>query len=278
MPIITGLQGAVSNANRVNVFIDGKFSFSLTISELADSKLARGQDLTEEEIKKYRTLSCTGKLYQQALEYCFSRPHSKKEIIDFLKRKKMRRELAWQRYENFQDRMQSDKDYAEAIKEFKKSTREKNQKIRETDFTENNTYEYRGTQKTNLPTKPADRIDDEMIDLVITRLESQNIINDLLFARYYIENRNRSKGISRRKLLQELKQKGISDDIISEAFISDITGEVLRDEAEEIQKMVKKQLKKTTDRNKIIAHLARQGFSYDLIKTTLDHILQEDTF
>jgi hypothetical protein len=107
MPIITGLQGAVSNANRVNVFIDGKFSFSLTISELADSKLARGQDLTEEEIKKYRTLSCIGKLYQRALEYCFSRPHSKKEIIDFLKRKKMRRELAWQRYENFQDRIQS---------------------------------------------------------------------------------------------------------------------------------------------------------------------------
>ena len=272
MPIITGLQGAVSNANRVNVFVDGKFSFSLTISELAESKLARGQDLTKEEIKKYRTLSCTGKLYQQALEYCFSRPHSKKEIIDFLKRKKMRRELAWQRYENFQDRMQSDKDYAETIKEFKKSTREKNQKIREIDFTENNTYEYRGTQKT------ANRIDDEMIDLVITRLESQNIINDLSFARYYIENRNRSKGISRRKLLQELKQKGISDDVISEAFISDITGEVLRDEAEEIQKMVKKQLKKTTDRNKIIAHLARQGFSYDLIKTTLDHILQEDIF
>ena len=82
MPIITGLQSAVSNADRVNIFIDGKFSFSLTISELADSKLARGQDLTEEEIKKYRTLSCTGKLYQQALEYCFSRPHSKKEIID----------------------------------------------------------------------------------------------------------------------------------------------------------------------------------------------------
>ena len=94
MPVITSLRGAMRDANRVNVFLDGKFSFSLTISELADAKLSQGQTLSDIEVEKLKSQSGTGKLYQQTLEYCFSRPHSKKEVIDFLKRKRQRRELA----------------------------------------------------------------------------------------------------------------------------------------------------------------------------------------
>ena len=273
MPIITGLQSAVSNANRVNIFIDGKFSFSLTISELADSKLARGQDLTEEEIKKYRTLSCTGKLYQRALEYCFSRPHSKKEIIDYLKRKKVRRDLDWKRFEEHQIKLQNDTEYASKVKEIRQHAKEQNRKIREIDFTENNTYEYRGSKRTNLPTKPADRISVEMIQEVVSRLESQNYINDQEFARYFVENRHQNKGISTKRLVQELKTKGISDEIIEQAMFNSETGSFLRDEEAELEKMIKKQLRKTSDRQKIIAYLARQGFSYDLIKSKLDQFL-----
>lgn len=273
MPTVTSLRGAVRDPHRINVFLDGKFSFSLTLTELADSKLHQGQVLTDPEVERLRNLSGLGKLYQQTLEYCFSRPHSKKEIIDYLERKRLRRDISWKRFEEHQLKMQNDPEYAAKVKEIRQHTRDQNQKIREIDFTENNTYEYRGTKKTNLPTKPADRITPEMIQEVVSRLESQNYINDQDFARYFIENRHQNKGISTKRLIQELKIKGIDSDIIEQAMFDQGTGNFLRDEEVEIEKMIKKQLRKTSDRQKIIAYLARQGFSYDLIKAKLDQFL-----
>ena len=276
MPTVTSLRGAVRDPHRINVFLDGKFSFSLTLTELADSKLHQGQVLTDPEVERLRNLSGLGKLYQQTLEYCFSRPHSKKEIIDYLERKRLRRDISWKRFEEHQLKIQNDPEYAAKVKEIRQHTRDQNQKIREIDFTENNTYEYRGTKKTNLPTKPADRITPEMIQEVVSRLESQNYINDQDFARYFIENRHQNKGISTKRLIQELKIKGIDSDIIEQAIFDQGTGNFLRDEEVEIEKMIKKQLRKTSDRQKIIAYLARQGFSYDLIKSKLDQFLSAE--
>ena len=276
MPIITSLRGAVRDPHRINVFLDGKFSFSLTLTELADSKLHQGQVLTDPEVERLRNLSGLGKLYQQTLEYCFSRPHSKKEIIDYLERKRLRRDISWKRFEEHQLKMQNDPEYTARVKEIRQHTKDQNQKIRKMDFTENNTYEYRGAKKTNLPTKPADRITSEMIQEVVFRLESQNYINDQDFARYFIENRHQNKGISTKRLIQELKIKGIDSDIIEQAMFDQGTGNLFRDEEVEIEKMIKKQLRKTSDRQKIIAYLARQGFSYDLIKTKLDQFLSAE--
>ena len=276
MPTVTSLRGAVRDPHRINVFLDGRFSFSLTLTELADSKLHQGQVLTDPEVERLRNLSGLGKLYQQTLEYCFSRPHSKKEIIDYLERKRLRRDISWKRFEEYQLKIQNDPEYAARVKEIRQHTKEQNQKIREIDFTENNTYEYRGTKKTNLPTKPADRITSEMIQEVVSRLESQNYINDQDFARYFIENRHQNKGISTKRLIQELKIKGIDSDIIEQAIFDQGTGNLLRDEEVEIEKMIKKQLRKTSDRQKIIAYLARQGFSYDLIKAKLDQFLSTE--
>ena len=276
MPTVTSLRGAIRDPHRINVFLDGKFSFSLTLTELADSKLHKGQVLTDPEVERLRNLSGLGKLYQQTLEYCFSRPHSKKEIIDYLERKRLRRDISWKRFEEHQLKIQNDPEYAVRVKEIRQHTKDQNQKIREIDFTENNTYEYRGTKKTNLPTKPADRITSEMIQEVVSRLESQNYINDQDFARYFIENRHQNKGISTKRLIQELKIKGIDSDIIEQAMFDQGTGNLLRDEEVEIEKMIKKQLRKTSDRQKIIAYLARQGFLYDLIKAKLDQFLSTE--
>ena len=276
MPTVTSLRGAVRDPHRINVFLDGKFSFSLTLTELADSKLHQGQVLTDPEVERLRNLSGLGKLYQQTLEYCFSRPHSKKEIIDYLERKRLRRDISWKRFEEHQLKIQNDPEYAARVKKIRQHTKEQNQKIREIDFTENNTYEYRGVQKSNLPTKPADRITSEMIQEVVSRLELQNYINDQDFARYFIENRHQNKGISTKRLIQELKIKGIDNDIIEQAMFDQGTGNLFRDEEVEIEKMIKKQLRKTSDRQKIIAYLARQGFSYDLIKAKLDQFLSAE--
>ncbi len=91
---ITDLRPATRDNNRVNVFLDGKFTFSLTIAQVADFKLKRGASLSEDEVAKIQSASDFGKLFQRSLEYALSRPHSEKEIRDYLKRKKMKREVA----------------------------------------------------------------------------------------------------------------------------------------------------------------------------------------
>lgn len=84
---ITDIKPAIKDQNRVNVFIDAKFSFSLDISQLTDHPLKIGQQLSPEELADLHQLSDFGKLYIRTLEYTLSRPHSEKEIRDYLKKK-----------------------------------------------------------------------------------------------------------------------------------------------------------------------------------------------
>lgn len=84
---ITGMKQGVKNPERVNIFVDGKFSFSLDVSQVVDFKLKVGRELNEEELAEFRKASEFGKLYQRALEKALTRPHSKKEIHDYLSKK-----------------------------------------------------------------------------------------------------------------------------------------------------------------------------------------------
>lgn len=101
-------------------------------------------------------------------------------------------------------------------------------------------------------------ITDEDIERVIIKLEEKNYLNDQNFAEYYLENRFRNKGISRKRLELELIKKGISQSDIEEAFQSSP-----RDETEEIQKIIAKKRQKYDD-EKLINYLVRQGFDYQL--------------
>ncbi|MBQ8992183.1 RecX family transcriptional regulator [Candidatus Saccharibacteria bacterium] len=84
---ISAIKPAVKNENRVNIFIDDEFAFSLDISQVVDFKLKVGKTLDEPEIKKLKKASNFGKLYQRTLEWVLSRPHSVRETRDYLKKK-----------------------------------------------------------------------------------------------------------------------------------------------------------------------------------------------
>jgi regulatory protein len=77
----------VKNPNRVNVFVDGKYSFSLDIAQVVDFKLKVGKEIAEEELAEYKNQSEFGKLYQRALEWALVRPRSEKEVYDYLYKK-----------------------------------------------------------------------------------------------------------------------------------------------------------------------------------------------
>jgi regulatory protein len=86
---ITKITEQVKNPNRVSVFVDGKYSFSLSLDQLLDLRIKVGDELDEARLKELIKLSQVGKLKMRTLEWLMIRPHSAKELRDYLKRKKL---------------------------------------------------------------------------------------------------------------------------------------------------------------------------------------------
>ncbi|MDO4902564.1 MAG: regulatory protein RecX [bacterium] len=214
--IITEIKQAVKNPNRANIFINGKYRFSLDIFQLTDLGIKVGAVFSKSEILHLEQQSEFGKLYALALNYCLMRPHSEREIRDYLMKK----------------------------------TLDKNLKNRKTgEF-----YKKSGVLKLS-------------VEQVLARLEEKNYIDDEKFARFWVENRNLRKGSSIKKLRVELTQKGVSKEIQDRIF-----EESGRNDMEEIRKIIDKKAKRYPDKQKLVAYLARQGFSFDDINRALSDI------
>ena len=90
---ITDLRQGVKNPDRVNVFVDEKYSFSLDISQVVDFKLKVGQEISEEKLEEFKKASESGKLYQRTLEWVLARPRSERETRDYLYKKIFEKKL-----------------------------------------------------------------------------------------------------------------------------------------------------------------------------------------
>ncbi len=99
---------------------------------------------------------------------------------------------------------------------------------------------------------------------VFDRLLEKGYINDETFARHWVENRHLGKGASTRKLVAELRAKGVEQSLINQ-----VIDESSRDDTTELEKMIAKKRVKYPDEQKLIIYLARQGFSFDDIKQAL---------
>lgn len=84
---ITKIVQQVKKHDRYSIFVDEKYSFSLSETALLESKLASGQELTREQVEEYKQLSNDDKLYNRALNYVALRPRSLWEVEFYLKRK-----------------------------------------------------------------------------------------------------------------------------------------------------------------------------------------------
>lgn len=85
--IITALTIQQKDPNRVNVMVDGMFRFSLDVFQVGELGVKVGKTYSEQELAELEIESQFGKLYGRALEYCMMRPHSAKEVRDYLYRK-----------------------------------------------------------------------------------------------------------------------------------------------------------------------------------------------
>src|SRR5690606_4699899 len=59
----------------------------MDLYQLTELGVKKGQEITNEDVAKYEQESQFGKLYARTLDYCLMRPHSSREIKEYLWRK-----------------------------------------------------------------------------------------------------------------------------------------------------------------------------------------------
>jgi regulatory protein len=133
-------------------------------------------------------------------------------------------------------------------------------------------YLYRKTRDTLTKTGSIRKgVSKALTERVYDRIIEKGYVNDANFARYWIDNRQLRKGISKRKLQAELASKGVDRSIVESLLL-----QTERSDEDEIQKIIEKKANRYDDEQKLIAYLARQGFSYDDIKQAIQNTKTED--
>jgi regulatory protein len=118
------------------------------------------------------------------------------------------------------------------------------------------------------------QITEEHIDSVLERLRQASLVDDLVFAREWVENRCTHKPRGKRALSTELYQKGIKSQIID-----DVLGEL--DEEALAMQFARQKLHKleTLDRSsfqkKLSGFLSRRGFPYGISKEVITTLWEE---
>jgi regulatory protein len=194
---ITDIKQQVKRQGRYSLYVDGKYSFSLSEAELMKSGIRIGREYSEPDLEELQQTAVLDKANMRALDYLSRRPRSEWELRDYLKRK----------------------DY-----------------------------------------------DTPTIDTILNKLSEYDYIDDLKFAKAWINNRRLLKPTSLRRLQQELIQKHVSKEVIELALQTDEG-----DEAGALREMIDKKRPQTRyqDDQKLITYLLRQGFNYGDIKEAL---------
>ena len=84
---ITAIKQQVKKANRYSFYVDGKYSFSLSENDFVNYGLVSGQEITEQDLSKYKQASDDGKWLDRTLNLLSYRPRTEWEIRSYLKRK-----------------------------------------------------------------------------------------------------------------------------------------------------------------------------------------------
>lgn len=91
---ITDIKTQVKDQSRASVFVDGKYSFSLSNHQLQSSGLRVGAEISSEQLADFNEASDLGKVEAKVLRFLSVRPRSEWEVDDWFRRKKVDKPLA----------------------------------------------------------------------------------------------------------------------------------------------------------------------------------------
>lgn len=113
---------------------------------------------------------------------------------------------------------------------------------------------------------------DEETSEVCDYIEEVGLVDDDLYVKFFVEDSFRIKNKGARKIVYELKQRGIDDDKINEAIdeASDMQYEALKEAYERKLEATKSETDQYKRKNKIIRFLISRGFDYSDIKDIVD--------
>ncbi len=202
--VVTALVSQKRNAQRINVFIDGEYAFSL--SRIVAAWLKVGQFLTDEKIEQLKHEDTREVAMQSALRLISIRPRSEAEIRERL-------------------------------------------------------------QSKNFP--------ENIVESVLSRLKESGLLGDIEFARMWSEQRQVFRQKSRKVIAMELRQKGVTDEIIQEVLAeSPEDDQTAYLAAQKYQRRIN-HLDKKNFLQKMITYLARRGFSYEVSRDTANRLWEE---
>ena len=115
------------------------------------------------------------------------------------------------------------------------------------------------------------RYDDAAIDAAIDRLRAQRYVDDLDFAKYWVEQRSRFRPKGDRALVSELTSKGVARETIN-AALGELPPESEADRARRALARPAarwRSLDPTERKRKIHAYLVARGFGYDVIEEVI---------
>lgn len=126
-------------------------------------------------------------------------------------------------------------------------------------------------------------IPDDVAEQVLNRMTDVGLINDAEFAALYVRSRRASRGLAPRVLAQELRQKGVADELIA-AEVGEITHE---DDRALAESLVARKLSSTGNlepdvrARRLASMLIRKGFgpgmAFDVVRAALrDEELLDD--
>jgi regulatory protein len=115
----------------------------------------------------------------------------------------------------------------------------------------------------------------EVVEATLDRLEQDGLLGDEQFAHTWVENRHAFRPRSRRMLTQELRQKGIGEDVIRSALAETSDERSLALEAGRKYARRLTGLEWPEFRAKLAGHLGRRGFDYEVVGSATRQIWQE---
>ena len=86
---ITAITPQVRDKDKINLLLEGKFFCSLYISQIYELNIKLNVDYSDDFLAEIKKASEFGKIYNKALNYCLMRPHSEKELKDYLYKKSL---------------------------------------------------------------------------------------------------------------------------------------------------------------------------------------------
>lgn len=186
---------------RSNVFLDGRYAFSLT-TELAVQELRVGDQLSPERHAALVVKDQQARALDAALRFLGARPRSEREIRDRLARHEL---------------------------------------------------------------------DPHVVDRVIGRLRQLELVDDAAFAAYWVEQRAIHRPRGARLLKQELRQKGVSQEVLAEAVPTD------DDEEGAYRAAVRKAaslraLDERSFKQRLGAFLQRRGYGYEIVRGVVNRL------